>query len=105
MLVNKVMDMRRQIVEAAREYLDVPWQHQGRNFYGIDCVGLLIQAGIRLGYKPIDIIDYSEFYDPKVLIKAFLKNGCRKIIKTDAVSGDMIIINVGKAPMHVGILS
>ena len=105
MLVSKVMDMRQQIVEAAREYIDVPWQHQGRNFHGIDCVGLLIQAGIKLGYKPLDIIDYSEFYDPSVLIKAFFKNGCRKIIKTKAVSGDIMIINVGRSPMHVGILS
>ena len=97
--------MRRQIVEAAREYIGVPWQHQGRNIYGVDCVGLLIQAGIKLGYNPIDITNYSEYYDPNILIKAFLDNGCRKIIKTRAVSGDMIIINVGKAPMHVGILS
>ena len=97
--------MRQQIVEAAREYIGVPWQHQGRTFFGIDCVGLLIQTGIKIGYNPLDITDYSEFYDPDILIKAFLKNGCRKMIKTKAVSGDIMIINVGKAPLHVGILS
>ena len=99
------MDMRQQIVEAAREYINVPWQHQGRNFEGIDCIGLLVQVGIKLGYKPMDITDYSIFYSPAVLIKAFIDNGCKKIIKTRIVSGDMIIINIGKAPMHVGILS
>jgi len=97
--------MRQQIVEAAREYLDVPWQHQGRGFFGIDCVGLLVQTGIKIGYEPMDTKDYSEFYNPKLLIKAFLDNGCRKIIKTNAVSGDIMVINVGRSPMHVGILS
>ncbi len=97
--------MRRQIVEAAREYINVPWQHQGRNKFGIDCVGLLVLVAKDIGLNPLDITTYSQYYNPEVLISAFIKNGCRKVIKTKAESGDMILINIGKAPMHVGILS
>lgn len=105
MLVNKAMGMRGQIVEAARKYIGVPWQHQGRNKFGIDCVGLLVLVAKDLGLNPLDITTYSQYYNPEVLIKAFIDNGCQKVIKTKAISGDIMIINIGKVPMHVGILS
>ena len=97
--------MRQKIVEISRELVDVPWQHQGRNMFGIDCVGFLIWVGIKAGYEPIDIIDYSRFYNPKVLIKAFKDNGCRLVSKANIIPGDITIIKVGRSPMHVGILS
>lgn len=31
-----------QIVEAARAFLGVPYQHQGRNTHGLDCAGLVL---------------------------------------------------------------
>lgn len=96
---------RSQIVEIARKYEGVPWLHQGRNIYGLDCVGFIVKVGLDLGCRVIDIKAYSEFYNPKVLIKAFEDNGCRKIHKSKLLSGDIVLINIGKVPMHVGILT
>jgi len=105
MLVNNSMDMRQEIVDAARKYADVPWVHQGRNKYGIDCVGLLVLVARDVGLKPLDVTTYSQFYNSSILIKAFIENGCKKITKTTAQSGDIMAINIGRCPMHVGILS
>ncbi len=99
------MITHKQIIKTARKYIDVPWEHQGRSYFGVDCLGLLVLVAKELKFNPIDVIDYSMFYNPKLLIKGFLNNGCRKIAISNAVSGDMVLINVGKAPMHVGILS
>jgi hypothetical protein len=40
---------RQEIVHAAREYVGVPFQHQGRTKNGIDCGGLLICTAWDLG--------------------------------------------------------
>ena len=38
---------RREIVDAARNWVGVPYRHQGRTRNGIDCVGLLLEGGRR----------------------------------------------------------
>lgn len=37
------------VVATARQLVGVPFQHQGRGAVGLDCVGLLIAVGKRLG--------------------------------------------------------
>ena len=36
------MILAEQIIETARSWVDVPFQHQGRSRYGVDCIGLVI---------------------------------------------------------------
>lgn len=38
-----------QFIDAARSFVGVPFQHQGRNRNGIDCVGLAIAALTKVG--------------------------------------------------------
>ena len=38
---------RREIVAAARDWVGVPYRHQGRTRNGIDCIGLLAERGGR----------------------------------------------------------
>ena len=99
------MITRTQIIEAARNYLDVPWLHQGRNIHGIDCVGLLIMVGRDIGLDMKDVKAYSLYYDPIMLARSFRKNNCKKIPKTNAIAGDIVTIRVGNAATHVGILT
>lgn len=49
-----------EIVDIAREYLHVPFRHQGRDRNGIDCVGLLIAIAKRLDAKYWDNTNYSQ---------------------------------------------
>jgi hypothetical protein len=46
------------LAASAREYLGVPFLHQGRSRRGVDCVGLIILAARDLGYDTRDRTDY-----------------------------------------------
>ena len=39
------MTTRAEVVEAARKYMGVRWQHQARGDDALDCVGLLVRVG------------------------------------------------------------
>jgi hypothetical protein len=41
---------RRDIIAEARKWIGVPYRHQGRGKFGIDCVGLLIEVAKGLGH-------------------------------------------------------
>lgn len=41
-----------QLVDAARGWLGVPFRHQGRSRYGVDCIGLIILARNELVKDP-----------------------------------------------------
>lgn len=42
------------LIIAARELVGTPYRHQGRNEFGVDCIGLLILALTRAGVLPAD---------------------------------------------------
>jgi cell wall-associated NlpC family hydrolase len=44
---------RRDIIAEARKWIGVPYRHQGRGKFGIDCVGLLIEVAKGLG-RPVN---------------------------------------------------
>lgn len=52
---------RRQIVDAAREYLGAPFRHQGRNKNGIDCAGLLVAVAWDLGIESWDPAKHTGY--------------------------------------------
>jgi cell wall-associated NlpC family hydrolase len=41
---------RREIVAAARDWVGVPYRHQGRTRNGIDCIGLLLNVAVDVGH-------------------------------------------------------
>lgn len=51
---------REALVLAARAYIGVRWQHQGRTARGLDCAGLVMVALRSLGRKPVDSIGYPR---------------------------------------------
>ena len=96
---------RDQIVDTARKYLHVPWVHQGRNKHGLDCVGLLFIVARDLGIELRDVTGYTKFYNPKTLTKKFHESNCKEVPLNKLIAGDIVVVNVGRAPLHVGILS
>jgi len=44
---------RRDIVQAARNWIGTPYRHQGRGRAGLDCVGLLVEVANDMGH-PVD---------------------------------------------------
>jgi cell wall-associated NlpC family hydrolase len=67
-------ELRAAIVASAREWLDVPWRHQGRlRESGIDCIGLLVCAVRGAGLEIDDVADYSRNPNPHELLRELTK--------------------------------
>jgi hypothetical protein len=66
------------IVEAARKYLGVKFQHQGRTDRGLDCIGLVVRAASDCGIVCKDHTDYSHRLDKNTLRDEILLH-CTKI--------------------------
>ena len=101
------MPTGKEIVEAARKYLDVPYHHQGRNRrYGIDCVGILEIVADDLGMFFVSENKYKLHARPGVLHDALLANGCEEISKEEATSGCIATFWYEKREVdyHAGIL-
>lgn len=53
-----------QVADQALTYLGVPFHHQGRNRFGLDCAGLVIVVAHDLGISDFDITGYKRQPDP-----------------------------------------
>lgn len=94
---------REDIVAAAREWIGVKWQHQGRTRHGVDCVGLLVVTGSALGLDGYDWTDYPRRPDGR-FVRHF-----KDVLKIKRVSamddGDVVIFSDGGHACHCGIMS
>jgi hypothetical protein len=66
------------IVDAARKYLGVKFQHQGRTARGLDCLGLIVAAARDCGIVCNDRTDYSHRLDKDTLLNGILAH-CYKV--------------------------
>ena len=64
----------REIADTARNYLGVPFVHQGRSPQGLDCVGLLVQVAEDLGFEAHDFAAYSLRPSSKQLMRLIGKS-------------------------------
>ena len=89
--------------EAARTFIGVKWQHQGRTVFGLDCVGLVVASMAACGLPCDDRTDYS--HDPDGTLYAHL---------CDALDGpfhwyqpgDVVLVQFSaRVPRHVAIVS
>lgn len=85
------MPKRSEIVAAARDWLDVPYQHQGRTRDGIDCIGFTWAVAKDLGYDAIIPANYSTHPKGNQLIV-----GCEKWLirqeRMQLIAGDIAIM-------------
>lgn len=102
---TEIIATRAKYVEAARSFLGVRWQHQGRSEQGVDCVGLLVVPACRLGLlRPEDdVTNYPRQPDGEEL-SALLHRYCVRLPKwQDARMGDVLAIKYADQPQHVAI--
>lgn len=90
------------IIDKVLEYIDTPFQHQGRvKGVGVDCVGLIICVATELNLFDVsnDSLNYKRIPDGKMLmLKA--KENLKEISLNDIETGDILIITFDKDPQH-----
>lgn len=87
------------------EYLKIPYKHLGRDFTGVDCLGLIV-----LVYKHefgIELRDYQSYEktwylsDARQIIKHYKNFGFEKTDKFQV--GNVLLLNECGYPKHLGI--
>ena len=95
---------RKDIISKAREFLGVPYKHQGRTRQGCDCGGLIITVMKELGYEIKDMHGYSKTPDGYTLQK-LAREEAIPISINEIVPGDFVIIRFRQNPQHVALVT
>lgn len=91
-----------QVVRAAREWLDVPYHHQGRVRSGVDCVGLVVVVGRALGVFA-DNFDYTRYgRSPTGALEQILDQHLQPL--PGPVPGAVVSIRWWKSAHHLGVV-
>jgi hypothetical protein len=101
------MISRENIVAAARELIGVPYLHQGRDTRtGIDCVGLLVLIGQKIGYEEIhDLADYRRVPSSSTLLE-FLNKNLEEVPLNEIQAGDFLLLTLGgRKARHTAVIS
>lgn len=96
---------RQQIVNAATELVGTRFRHQGRDAAtGVDCVGLLVAIGRKIGFPEIiDIADYRRWPSSDVIRKTIGAN-CDEIAVEEVRRGDIYLMRIGgHQPRHAAV--
>ena len=94
------MVTREQFLAEARSWTGVPWLHQGRNRYGVDCIGLVLVTCWALGLTDYDVKGYGRVPDAD-----FLRAECERLMVRvrEAQPGDVYLMRFKREPQHLAI--
>lgn len=97
--------MREQIIAIARECLGTPFKHQGRVVgRGIDCAGVLAHILRSLDLPHVDERGYPRQPYDGLIVSILRSQPClQEIPKSDAESGDILLMRFAREPQHVAI--
>lgn len=98
------MNNAQQIIDQARNWLGVRWQHQGRSRLGVDCVGLCVCVAQDLSLKVEDIRSYPRRIDGRTLT-AYLGQHLQPVCRDQGLVGDIGLFRDKGFPVHVGFLA
>lgn len=96
-----------ELVLQARELVGVPWRHQGRATWGVDCIGLISLSFQKAGFDwakiigVVDKCDYGRNAQPELL--RLVREHCEHLWRP--IDGCLIVIRFPqeKYPRHFGI--
>jgi cell wall-associated NlpC family hydrolase len=90
-----------QIIAEARQWVGVPFRHQGRARSGIDCVGLPIVVGQALGVlsRGLDVANYGRL--PSAELVERLTQHCSRL--PAPVPGSLVAIAWTRTAAHVAL--
>lgn len=100
------MATREEICNKALEYLDVPFHHQGRNKFGVDCAGLIVCVAqeLRLFHEQVsDIKGYSRIPDGKQLREVLINGTAKEKTINELQPGDILLMRFVNEPQHVAL--
>ncbi len=97
------MPNRLDIIMAAREWIGVRWQHQGRTIHGIDCVGLILKVGQELKLVDFDTTNYQRRTHGTLFLKHFKEHMKQKPI-LEGIPGDVLLLRDAQYPCHSTII-
>lgn len=96
------------VIAVLQTWIGVPWRHQGRTRFGIDCAGLIAIAAIEIVGKEYveqhDITNYARVPNQYDLVDK-LELFCDRIDVTELKKGDIVAISDGPYPCHLGFIS
>jgi cell wall-associated NlpC family hydrolase len=95
---------REQVVAEARQWVGVPWLHQGRSHAGVDCVGLVVLVAASFGLVADDRTDYARNPNSAALL-AHLRRQLVRVAPTANHIGVVGIFRQSNRACHVGIIS
>ena len=94
-------------ISTARSFMDCKWRHRGRNKFGIDCIGIIVNAYQAAGIPIEDRLDYGR--TPwKDGLENELERQFGPPVKDESLFdfGDIAIFDLtGRGASHVGILT
>lgn len=94
-----------EVIEYARTWLGVPYQHQGRTRHGVDCLGLLVNMAQHFGVTDYDEAAYSS--NPsgrhmRLMLDTYLH---RDMYCQCPRKGDILHMAANSEPQHVAVVS
>lgn len=93
-------------IEDAKSFENVPYHHQGRSRFGIDCIGLAIAALRMQGVMVEASADYGKSPRGDQLLREIEASGLVDRLDprtTEIMPGDILIFTLQHDPQHVGI--
>jgi cell wall-associated NlpC family hydrolase len=89
------------VIDEARAWVGVPFRHQGRDGSGIDCVGLPIVVGQRLGFfaPDFEVARYGRLPTGELIER--VQQHCVPLAR--ALPGSLVVIAWTKIAAHVAI--
>ena len=95
----------KKFVEQVLTWEGVSFHHQGRNRYGVDCVGVTIAALQEQGVEVEDLVGYSPSAAGSILIPSIEASNLfrRKTHNEDLDEGDVLVFTVGNQPCHTAV--
>jgi cell wall-associated NlpC family hydrolase len=94
------------IVAQARDYVGVPWRHQGRSRAGVDCVGLVLAVARDFGLPVPAVDDYGWVPDGARML-ALCEAHLQPVAPHAKQLGDILLINAPRLhlPRHVALFA
>lgn len=95
-----------QIIESARSFLGVRYQHQGRSREdGLDCGGLLLVVGRELGITELEFLGYSTAPDGETFERLLNEQLDEIIPKENLQIADIIACDYGDGIQHTAFVT
>lgn len=88
----------------ARKWLGVKFKKGGRDRFGVDCIGLLVNVGRNCGLEIEDTVQYSFEPEPEKFSELVYGQTDPRSFK-DMKPGLLVLLRQTIFPMHTGIIS